>query len=315
MCRRRCCDWVLKTVNDASTHPSAQDQYKEALAVLESPEYRDALAERKREVLWEFISRAPYDRLPPANTNTDASLEAVEALVAPARVHGSGYVRPPRTKAFHPQGTVACVRFEADGDHPFTGLFRSGAPGFARLSLAMGVRNYGPSCAFKFLVSGPHEAQNLLVDQSLDTQTSRDFFERAPTNLTLSPTAYPLKRVFPLVHWWLSAIADPMYQPLEHLAKVTADGVVVDSPVAPRLIYLYAADERHTDPASTTDFRELLAEVPAGAELYNMFGTPDENEKPLYIGRIRTESRFVASEFGDRVLALHHTPHEPDRAK
>ncbi len=78
-------------------------------------------------------------------------------------------VRPPRTKAFHAYGTVGKMRFEADGEHPFTGIFSTGAVGFVRASLAVGMPNYSPATALKFLLDGPHPSQNLLMHQSLDT--------------------------------------------------------------------------------------------------------------------------------------------------
>ena len=76
------------------------------------------------------------------------------------------------------------------------------------------------------------------------------------------------------------------------------------APVAPELVYLYGADEVRNDPASTEDFRSLLANIPSGSLLYRMYGKATRNAKQIYIGSITTESAFVASEFGDRILGL-----------
>ena len=119
-------------------------------------------------------------------------------------------VRPPRTKAFHTHGTVATMRFVADGEHPFTGIFATGAVGFVRASLAVGMPNYSPAAALKFLLDGPHPSENLMLHQSLDKQASRDFFERAPTNHTLAPTTFPNTLMLPLLRLWLSPISHPI---------------------------------------------------------------------------------------------------------
>jgi hypothetical protein len=91
-----------------------------------------------------------------------------------------------------------------------------------------------------------------------------------------------------------------------HLAAVTSNGTVVERPVVPELVYLYGADEVRNDPASTEDFRSLLGHVPSGSLLYRMYGKATRNSRQTYIGSITSESTFVASEFGDRILAFRH---------
>ena len=46
-------------------------------------------------------------------------------------------------------------------------------------------------------------------------------------------------------------------QPLDHLAMVTNNGIVVERPVAPELVYPYGADDVRNDLASTEDFRRI----------------------------------------------------------
>jgi hypothetical protein len=217
-------------------------------------------------------------------------------------------VRPPRTKTFHPFG------IEPDAGHPFTGIFASGAVGLGRLSLTRGASQYAPSAAFKFLFDGPYPSENLLLDQSIESQSSRDFFERAPTNYTVWPTRYPLKILWKVVVWWLSALGNPMFRPLDHLAERTSDGQPVGKVVAPQLVFLYGVDERHTDPRSTVDFRHELAAIEPESDLYYLFGTPTGSSERFLIGTIRSESAFVASEFGDRILSLRHSVSERETA-
>ena len=287
---------------------SVQEQYQAALAAVTAPAFRTASARDKQEALWSFISRWPYEELPSMHST---SLQLMRKLMSRAFLRKAFVqdddVRPPRTKAFHAFGTAAKMRFVADGTHPFTGIFATGGVGFARASLAVGMPNYSPAAAFKFLLDGPHPSENLLLHQSLDTQASRDFFERAPTNHTLTPVTFPNTLMLPLLRFWLSPISSPIeLQRLDHLAAVTNDGTVVERAVAPELVYLYGADEVRNDPASTEDFRSLLANIPPGSLLYRMYGKPTSNDKQIYIGSITTESPFVASEFGDCILAFRH---------
>ena len=287
---------------------SAEAQYQATLAAVTSTSFRVAPAREKQETLWGFISKFPYEQLPSMRITT---LQLMRRLMDRAFLQQAfdldDDVRPPRTKAFHAFGTVAQMRFVADGTHPFTGLFATGGVGFVRASLAVGMPNYSPAVALKFLLDGPHASENLLLHQSLDTQASRDFFERAPTNHTLTPSTFPNTLMTPLLRFWLSRISSPIeIQLLDHLAAVTNNGTVVERPVAPGLVYLYAADEVHNDPASTEDFRALLADIPSGSLLYRMYGKATRSARQVYMGSITTESAFVASEFGDRILAFRH---------
>ena len=287
---------------------ASEEQYQAALAAVTAPAFRTASARDKQETLWSFISKWPYDQLPSMRCTNSQLMRRLmsRAFLRKAFVQDDD-VRPPRTKAFHAFGTAAKMRFVADGTHPFTGLFATGGVGFARASLAVGMPNYSPAAAFKFLIDGPRHSENLLLHQSLDMQASRDFFERPPTNHTLAPCTFPNTLMAPLLRLWLSSISDPIeLQRLDHLAAVTNDGTAVARTVAPELVYLYAADEVHNDPASTEDFRSLLAHIPSGSLLYRMYGKATRTARQIYIGSITTESAFVASEFGDRILAFRH---------
>ena len=179
------------------------------------------------------------------------------------------------------------MRFVADGEHDFTGIFATGGVGFVRASLAVGMPNYSPAAALKFLLDGPHPSENLLLHQSLDKQASRDFFERAPTNHTLKPTTFPNTLTLPLLRFWLSPISSPIeMQRVDHLADVMSDGTGVEHAHAPELVYLYGAEGVHNDPASTDDFRSILAGIPSGSPLYRMYGKESADAAPVYIGSV-----------------------------
>jgi hypothetical protein len=282
-------------------------EYRDAVETLTSAGYRAVTAAAKRDLLWEAVSRNPYATLPPTRFSM---LQMVSDLLNRRELRRAFEVeddiRPPRAKLFHPFGTVAKVRFEPEPGHPFTGLFATGGPGLARLSVALDQTNYSPSAAFKVFVDG-QPSQNILLDQALERQSSGDFFERAPTNITIEPTIPPLSRIWPVVKWWLSAIAPPMHQYLDSVAARAGDGTSVLGPVAPHRVLFIAPPELREDPADRTDFREKLARIPAGTILYRMYGmtSSDDVDKTL-VWTVRTESAFVASSFGDHILSLRH---------
>lgn len=298
----------------AQPQPSAESQYESAHALVNSPEYRDATARDKQEMLWTFLSQFPYPALPRPHTSGLANMRRVASrklLRTPFITDDD--VRPPRTKTFHSFGTVAKVRFAADGEHPFTGIFASGASGFIRASLATGMPTYSPAAAFKFLIDGPLPSENLVLLASTDTQASRDFFERAPTNRTIEPVVFPNTMQVALMKRWLSPISRPIsMQRLEHLAEISSDGSRVPDAVAPELIFFYAPDDVHNDPASDEDFRTILTKIPPGTLLYRVYATSAQSQERIYVGTITSESHFVASEFGDRVLAFKHAWGSPD---
>jgi hypothetical protein len=287
-------------------------EYRDAVRMISSPAYRTGSAQDKQRMLWEAVSRHPYSTLPATSFSL---FKTIARMVDRGNLRKAFDVeidvRPPRVKLFHPFGAVARVRFDPEPGHPYTGLFATGGPALARLSLALDAENYSPSAAFKLFVDR-RPAEHIMLDQALDRQSSCDFFERAPTNITLWPRLAPLSRIWWLVQWWLSAIAPPLHQYLYTVAAVTGTGQLVTRPYAPYRLLFYAPPERRGDPAFSGDFREELASIPEGSVLYRMYGTDsDDGEDKVLVATIRTESRFVASGFGDHVLSLRHVAGPP----
>jgi hypothetical protein len=289
-----------------------QEEYREIIGIVRQDSFRRASAEEKCDIIWEAVSRVPYETLPPVEVSLVGMYFGIlDRRKLKLAFHTEDDVRPPRKKAFHPFGSVAKVRFNTVEGHPYTGLLKSGAVGLARLSLARDYGNYSPSAAFKFFVDGK-PSEHVVLDQSIDQQTSRDFFERAPTNITQWPQRGQLKYGWYFINWWLSRIADPLHQYLDNLVSITSDGQPVAEPRAPYRISFYAPPEVHTPPDTTLDFREQLAHIPAGTHLYNVRVTDNREQwGQEHIGTITTESPFVASGFGDHVLSLRHAYQRP----
>ncbi len=118
------------TIASTSHASSVDEQYQAALAAVTSDEFRNASASQKQETLWDFVSRLPYDELPsPRTTNSQQMRQLISRAFLRKAFIEDDDVRPPRTKAFHTYGTVAQMRFVADGEHPFTGIFAVGRRG------------------------------------------------------------------------------------------------------------------------------------------------------------------------------------------
>lgn len=295
--------------DEVSQNPlSAESQYQAAVQIVSSDSYNNANPRQKQEMLWELISNIPYSALPSINiSDFKTASRLINRVFLRKAFNLNDDVRSPRFKAFHTYGTIAKVRFVADGNHPFSGIFSSGGVGFMRASLAVGMPKYSPAIAFKFLLDGKHPSENLLLHQALDVQASRDFFERGQTNQTLEPKGFPNGLIYKILKLWLSPISRPInIQLLNHLAEIESNGSAVQRTVTPRLIHLYGADEVRNDPSSKYDFRLILSKIASGSLLYRMYGKTEEDDRQIYIGSIISESGFVATEFGDRILAFKH---------
>jgi len=282
--------------------------YDEILSTFQSDSYRGASAAEKQNALWQAVLDTRYPSLPPIRFSYMWSVlrGAIIFTLRKPFVTVSD-VRPPRAKLFHPWGTAAKMRFIADGDHQYTGLFKTGARGLVRLSLAMDVTRYSPGGGFKFLVDG-QPSQNLVAVPGLDPFESHDFFGPPLTNVLAAPTRPPFSRGWIFSYTWMSTVANPVVQPLGHLAEVTARGEKVTDAKAPYRVYLRPAQGIGFDPKTTYDFREELTKsIPEGTTIYRMYGIAEQGSvDEVYLGRVVTESSFVAAFFVDRLLAFEH---------
>jgi hypothetical protein len=278
------------------------------LKLFQSDSYRSAAAAEKQNALWQAILDTRYPSLPPVKFSYIWSVVRgfiIYALRKPFVTVSD--VRRPRSKMFHPWGTAAKMRYVADGKHPYTGLFATGARGLVRLSLAMDVDRFSPGGGFKFLIDG-QPSQNLVTVPGLDPFKSRNFFGWPLTNVLAAPTGPPFSRGWFFTYTWMSKVANPLVQPLGHLARVTAGGETVAQAKAPYCVFLRAAEDIGFDPATRQDFRdELSTRIKPGTILYRMYGIAEEGgAEEVYLGHFVTESGFVAASFVDKMLAFEH---------
>lgn len=293
------------------------------------PAYQAQSAEKKQDVLYAAVASTRYAALP--RIGSAGAGAALRDTIAALRLRLLGKTfsddsddRESRTKIFHPFGSVAEVCYEpvrkapsskglagALGGPaqippqglpalPYTGIFRTGALGIARLSLAIDEKPFIPAIALKLLVDGKPSV-NIHAFQSFEHQESRDFFASVPSNKIPMPRDFALKLATEL----FSFVAPPLYRPLDHVAAVERTGAAVPSPRAPYQVFFRAGDV-HFDGASRTDFRVSLATIAPGTVIYKVFAVEQDGQPEVHIGNVRTQSRFIASSFGDRELHFRH---------
>jgi hypothetical protein len=278
------------------------------LKIFQSDSYRSAGDAEKQNALWQAILDTRYPSLPPVKFSYLWSVVRgfiIYALRKPFVTVSD--VRPPRSKLFHPWGTAAKMRYVADGIHPYTGLFKTGARGLVRLSLAMDVERYSPGGGFKFLIDG-QPSQNLVSVPGLDPFHHRNFFGPSLTNVLAAPTIPPFSRGWFFSYTWMSKVANPLVQPLGHLARVTARGETVTQAKAPYRVFLRPPEDIGFDPETKQDFRdELSTRIKPGTTIYRMYGIAEQGGvEEVYLGHFVTESSFVAASFVDKLLAFEH---------
>jgi hypothetical protein len=299
---------------------------REAYQSLLTTEYKSASAAGKQAILWKAVEETPYSKLPPVRFSFiyfGIRFVSLPFLSRPFDVTQD--VRPPRTKWLHQFGTIAKAELVAnpnpppnyEGTYPpFTGLFETGALGVVRLSLAMSTRFYITGMSLKLFVDGK-SSQNLVVNPSLDPQDTKNFFQLGMTDrlpvAVKFPFGLPPARVFS--DWWMGMISNPRDQPAAHISRLKSNGESVADPRVPYQVFcIPASGDLMQDPDTREDFRDLIGKIKPETVLYRVQAKASKDGPWIPIASIKTTSKFVTSEFDDRVLSYHHTrtlPEEP----
>lgn len=281
-----------------------------SVASAELPEnYQSQSAFQKRELLWQQISAKPYSTLPSLDSAASPSLKELffsgigDAFTSPTDEIVAG-----RKKVIHKWGSAVKFRFEADRASQYTGIFSTGAIGIARASLALPFASgkpFVPGLALKFFVDG-QPSKNLTVMERLEGQgEDTNYFKSAFTNVIPNPEEFGTK----LGTWIFEGfVKDALHLKAEHLATVTAEGVSVAATKAPFQL-LFIPTREAAISSSSPDFREELAKIPVGTVLYDVYAKENEAKGSALhkVGRIITESRFVASAYEDETLYFQHS--------
>jgi hypothetical protein len=270
--------------------------------------YQDLNADVKQNLLWDEITKSnAIDPLPKLSGNSFTEILAkIRGLfnLKPSFDHGGDEEPEGRVKILHVNGCVGKIAFLPAPNHPFTGIYKTGALGLARLSLATppADKEYVPGIAVKFLIPH-HESLNLQAIYSLEGQNENwNFFANNFSNQVPHPTGWTLKAIEKIFEWVRSPAND---LPLWHVASWTNEGKFVSNVVYPERIYLKPSDRvKNSIPEnSREDFRKSLSQLSTGP-LYEVYG--EYKNKEYYIGTLVLESSLLASNYGDKTLFFQH---------
>jgi hypothetical protein len=286
-----------------------------AFAVLPA-DYTSMKAIEKQDLLWSEISQSEYSELPTKNPGTLDSLSLFSCpFLKTSFTRASDEMPEGRIKLIHTYGSVAKVelRIHSEMSH-YTGIFKTGGIGFARLSLAREGGDYIPGMGLKILVDGKPSV-NFQVMYALDGQGSnKNFFENPFTNIVAPPTTFGTKALSLSFHWASNSLSDNPYEkpenertlPLLEAAELHSDGSPVEQAVAPYLITFIPNPKIAISKDSKRDLRTELQEIPANTVLYTISVKKSLDAPAEEIGELITRSNFIASEYGDSKLFFQH---------
>lgn len=250
----------------------------------------------------------------------------------------SDELEEPKPKLFHTYGTTAKIVFIPEPDTPYTGIFSEQAYGLIRFSYAGPVIGVGvvPGLGLKFLVDRDHLSQNMVAMRKLDRQQPfRHFFSKHSHNSVfqnLFTNILPLPRLTNLTMRAVNARFETvnekgrgLNQSVDNLARVHVNGTPVeeDKVNAPYRLIFRPTKQAIESSDPTVDFRNDLAQnIGAGTTIYDVFALTESQEVDLkkggvesvedllvhgkIIGRLQTESEFIASKYGDYRLFFKH---------
>ncbi|CAM2802637.1 hypothetical protein [Legionella worsleiensis] len=297
---RRCNSLIISTILFFFLNLSAHAQLP--------PDYANMSDVEKQELLWHEITLShELDPLPSPRENSFLTiLETLSGIfdLSPTFDYTSDELPKGRVKIIHANGSVGKIAFIPVPDHPFTGIYQTGAIGIARLSLGTTPSDdsYVPGMAVKFLISN-NPSLNLHVMNRLEGQKGNwNFFAKEFSNQIPHPTSWTLSAIEKIFEWTRNPANN---LPLWHLAAWTNEGRYQGIPVFPERIYFRPTRQvQNIIPEnSREDFRVSLEKVPFGP-MYDVYG--DYQGKHYLIGTLMLESSLLASDYGDKKLFFQH---------
>lgn len=277
--------------------------------------YMQLSAENKQKLLFTNASSSPYSVSVIQGQQNPGTLESLKLLLvthlAESFTNDSDEFGSKKTKLIHTYGSVAKVSFRVTHQTEYTGLFKSGALGIIRLSLAKIGPPFTPGLALKLLVDG-EKSQNIFAMYSLDGQGENfNFFANSFETKIHDPEATVIKVLARRFKETLielgSTHRDPTLQSATDVAQVTSDGSAVTKPVSPFSV-IFEPNKRIEMSSQKGEFRIRLKDglYSAGLVLYKVSVRGEEKGPKKALGEVVLESGFVANEYGDSKLYFQH---------
>ena len=229
-------------------------------------------------------------------------------------LHVSDETPDGRKKIFHCFGTACQVELKPTDDHPYTGIFQSGACGILRTGLIFKLKSCTPGMGFKFLVDG-QPSVNIPTFPSISGQLDdNNFFKMASSNTMANDFNTILLKT---MRWAVNRAVKSLKvnglkfdrQPMGCLAETRRDGTRIEQSRAPFEVLFAPTPEVQISSAAEPDYRIKMADVPSGSFIYNLLAKENADAIPKKIGEIHSTSAFVASRYGDEKLFFQHNTH------
>lgn len=206
-------------------------------------------------------------------------------------------------RSIHPIGVTAGGEFVPEPNTPYTGVLKTGALVYLRLSTAVPGQMI-PGISVKYLIDGKNSVDTVSIHE-LGPQKGRDFFLNEL--LTTIPDA---KGAVKLGAFLFSlAKKNPTSLSPSNLCQVDRFGHVENSPRIPfNIVYEpTAAVKGLIPPDSKNAFQtDVMNKVPAGTAMYDVYAIAKKGGVKVKIGTIRTSSPFLATEHGDHEIFVRH---------
>lgn len=226
---------------------------------------------------------------------------------------GSDVLPVPRKKWIHAAGYTAAVRFESNGLHNYTGLFKGADYGIIRFSSSTrpGLKDvYTPSFGLKLLRDGQPSA-NLVTMPQIDPTSCNltNFFEQDFNTKLPRPESW-------LGNWIGRKFMQATHCPLH----CGVSGVALEEGTTPNFPYwLKFRSPRSLNVPWPCDWNVLRdmdwgAELAPGTVLFNVLAYPEPDAEPFSIGQLVLTGRITRSKFGDEQLLIRHQRKEDDFA-
>lgn len=224
-------------------------------------------------------------------------------------------VRVGYEKPIHPYGAIAQVKFVASPDSPYTGLFKGVDNALLRVSITANPEggSFAPGLALKLFRDGM-PSQNVSALYKLSGQDQDyNFFANELSNVI--PIEFDARSLLSTAIF-ARVSSRPTQISVNGFADFDQFGQAVDTPKQPWQLYFSPA-EGLAFPSEAHDFRNDFLNLKKGTLIYKIYASDDEgvdyteiNEErrrgAIYIGDIITTSRFVASDYGDRLIFFKH---------
>ena len=275
--------------------------------------YEALTAAEKEDILYQAMEATIFTKLPALESVSPIKFITAHLNLKLNRVGDeapAGY-----EKSIHAHGAAARVKFEAEANSPYTGLFQGVNHGIIRLSVTSDPKgkDFVPGIALKLLIDG-QPSRNISALYKLSGQkNNHNFFANELSNII--PIQLDPKSIFSSTIFGRVSL-NPTKISVYPLAAIDEKGVAVKAPSAP--VQLYFVPNHANDFASADhDFREDLLKIPSGTVIYDVYASPEggtdisninyeRRAKAVKIGRLVSSSAFIASEFGDRRIFFRH---------